>query len=48
MRALKRLLGVAFLLGGLAACEDGTFEKAGRSMDKAAEKVEDKLEDAAK
>lgn len=46
---MKKLLTRLFALGlglGLAACEEGSFEKAGRSIDKAAEDTKDKLKDA--
>ena len=48
MRRILSLLAAAAVALGLAACEEGAFEKAGRNVDKAAEKVEDKIEDAAK
>ena len=47
----KRLLTVLAAAGialGLGACEKGPLEKAGKSIDKAAEKTGDKVEDAVK
>ena len=51
MNQTKRLLSVLALAGialGLTACDEGPMEKAGRSIDKAAEKTGDKVKDATK
>ena len=48
MKPTKRLLMVlaaaAFALG-LGACDDGPFQKAGKSIDRAGEKTGDKVKD---
>lgn len=46
MKRLLSLLAAALVALGLSACEEGAFEKAGRSIDKAGEKAKDKIEDA--
>jgi predicted small lipoprotein YifL len=43
-----RILVAACLLLALAACEKGPLEKAGKAMDRAGEKVGDKLRDISK
>lgn len=48
MKRLLSVLAAGAVALGLAGCEEGIFEKAGRSVDKANEKVKDKIEDAAK
>ncbi len=51
MRHAYTIVGIlcAVLFLGLAACEkEGPLEKAGRNVDRAVEKVGDKIRDAAK
>jgi hypothetical protein len=51
MNLAKKLLMVltaAGIAAGLAACDEGPLEKAGRKIDNAGEKAGDKLKDAAK
>ena len=48
MNLAKKLLLALALTVGLAACDEGPMEKAGRKIDDAGAKAGDKLKDAAK
>ncbi len=51
MNLMKRLLMVLAAAGvalGLGACDEGPFQKAGKSIDRAGEKTGDKIKDVTK
>lgn len=48
MRWLWTVLAAAGIALGLGACDDGAFENAGESIDRAGEKAGDKIKDATK
>lgn len=48
MKKFLTIVAAAAVALSLGACEDGTFEKAGRSIDNAGEKAKDKIHDATK